>query len=127
MILLDTSVLIELFRARDKSKTLFFQLSENEEEFAVSSITHYEIYIGANIKQVDFWTRFFRFVGVIPFDKKCSIEAAKIYKDLKAKNKLIELPDLFIAATALTNDFSIATCNVRHFERIVNLTIINNK
>jgi predicted nucleic acid-binding protein len=65
MILLDTSVLIELFRTKDKAKTLFFQLSEKEEEFAVSSITHYEIYIGAHIEQVDFWKRFFYHINLI--------------------------------------------------------------
>jgi tRNA(fMet)-specific endonuclease VapC len=40
MTLLDTSVLIELFRVKDKSKTLFFQLSAEEEIFAVSALTH---------------------------------------------------------------------------------------
>jgi predicted nucleic acid-binding protein len=123
MTLLDTSVLIELFRVKDKSKTLFFQLSAEEEIFAVSALTHYETFIGAHIAQTDFWTNFFKQIKIIPFDEQCSYEAVQIYKDLKVQNKLIALPDLLIAATALAHDFSLATLNVKHFERVTRLTI----
>jgi predicted nucleic acid-binding protein len=36
MILLDTSVLIEMFREKDKAKTFFSQLLERETEFAIA-------------------------------------------------------------------------------------------
>ncbi|MDR3094110.1 MAG: type II toxin-antitoxin system VapC family toxin [Bacteroidales bacterium] len=124
MILLDTSVLIELFRVKDKSKTLFFRLSASDDKFGVSSITHYEIFIGVPIMQTDFWTTFFEQVKIIPFDGKCSQEAVKIYKELKVKNKLVALPDLLIAATAIANRLPVATLNVKHFERIEKLVIL---
>jgi predicted nucleic acid-binding protein len=126
MILLDTSVLIELFRAKDKSKTLFFQLSAKEDLFAVSALTHYETFIGVRPAQIDFWLDFFKQLVIIPFDEKCSYQAVKIYSDLKAQNKLIALPDLLIAATALAHNCSLSTLNVKHFARVQNLIIKNN-
>jgi tRNA(fMet)-specific endonuclease VapC len=124
MILLDTSVLIELFRTKDKTKTFFFQLSEKEDRFAISTLTYYEIMIGTNDTQTRFWDVFFEFIKIIPFDITCSVEAAQIYKDLKKRNKLIELSDLAIAATAISNRLPIATNNTKHFERIEHLKII---
>jgi tRNA(fMet)-specific endonuclease VapC len=124
MILLDTSILIELFRTKDKSKTQFYRLSETEEDFAISAITHYEILIGSNKEQNNFWKNFLQQITVIPFDTKCSLEAINIYKTLKARNKLIELADLLIAATAIANEMSIATNNTKHFSRIESLNFI---
>jgi predicted nucleic acid-binding protein len=46
MILLDSSILIDLFRKKNKEKTLFYNLSKTEEIFCISSITSYEIGIG---------------------------------------------------------------------------------
>jgi predicted nucleic acid-binding protein len=46
MILLDSSILIELFRKKNKEKTLFYRLSKTEVNFCISSITNYEIGIG---------------------------------------------------------------------------------
>jgi tRNA(fMet)-specific endonuclease VapC len=83
MILLDTSVLIELFRATDKSKTLFFRLAAKEDLFAVSALTHYETFVGAHHAQIDFWIDLFRRLRIIPFDEKCSYQAVKIHKELK--------------------------------------------
>jgi predicted nucleic acid-binding protein len=43
---------------------------------------------------------------------------------LKRKRKQIDLADLFIAATAMTQNLSIATLNKKHFDRIDGLDII---
>ncbi len=46
MILLDSSVLIELFRKKEKEKTLFYTLSRQDNDLCISSITHYEVGVG---------------------------------------------------------------------------------
>jgi tRNA(fMet)-specific endonuclease VapC len=51
IILLDTSVLIDFFRKKDKSKSYFYQLSDIATSFVVSSITHFEIYTGISFKE----------------------------------------------------------------------------
>ena len=72
MILLDSSVLIELFRTADKEKTLFYQLTSIENDFAISIITHYEIFAGSNEKQDNFWTEFLDTIEILDLDVKAS-------------------------------------------------------
>jgi tRNA(fMet)-specific endonuclease VapC len=45
-------------------------------------------------------------------------------RQLKQKRKQIDLADLFIAATAVAYELSLATLNRKHFDRIDTLTII---
>jgi len=123
MILLDTSVLIEMFRMKSKSSTFFYQLSNDHNDFSISIITHYEIFRGSNEFQDIFWINFLKHIKIIPFDVKVSNEATKIYKQLKSENKMVDLADLLIAATALTHNLPLATLNFKHFSKIPNLRI----
>lgn len=43
LICLDTSVLIDYFRKKDKTKSFFYALADEYDSFAVSVITEYEI------------------------------------------------------------------------------------
>ena len=123
IILLDTSILIDYYRKKDKSKTLLFHLAQTWPLFAVSAVTHFEIYIGALNEQKDFWDRFFLEVTILPFNAETSALAVSIDKELKKERKQIAIPDLFIAATALSNNLPCATLNRRHFSRIKNLQL----
>ena len=67
---------------------------------------------------------FFERIIILPFDKKANDIAIAITKQLKAKNQLIEIPDIFVGATAVANNLRIATLNKKHFERIPGLVII---
>jgi len=124
IICLDTSVLIDYYRKRDKSKSLFFKLTKEYSVFAVSAITEYELYIGNSQEQNIFWNDFFSRIIILPFDTKAVKQAVNIYKQLKQQNKLIDIPDIMIAGTALQNNMPIATLNRKHFERISGLQII---
>ena len=48
----------------------------------------------------------------------------EIYLSLKSENKLIEIKDLFIAATALSHSLPLMTLNVKHFDLIEELRIL---
>jgi tRNA(fMet)-specific endonuclease VapC len=124
MILLDSSVLIELFRNKAKDKTFFYKLSQSHNNFGISSITNYEIGIGNRKSHFKYWEKLTEHLIIIPFDKDCSLTAIKIYLDLLKSNKLIDLADILIGATALTNRLPLATLNMKHFERIKNLEIV---
>ena len=124
IVLLDTSILIDYYRKKDKSKSVLFTLSNKYSIFAVSSITQFEIYIGAKNEQIDFWDAFFQEITVLPFNSETSVIAVKIDLDLKSKRKQISIPDLFIAATALSNNLPCATLNKKHFERIADLVLL---
>ncbi|HEY8929912.1 MAG TPA: type II toxin-antitoxin system VapC family toxin [Mucilaginibacter sp.] len=125
IILLDTSILIDFYRKKIKEKSAFFHLTGKYNLFAVSIITEYEIMIGSDANRVDYWNGFFNRVTILPFDKAANDTAIEITKQLKASNKLIEVPDIFIAATAKANNLKIATLNKKHFERISGLEIID--
>ncbi len=123
-VLLDSSVLIELFRKKYKEKTLFYTLSLTYDDLFISSITYYEIGIGNRKSHIDYWELLSENLNVIPLDKDCSKSAIKIYLDLLKMNKMIDLADILIGATAITNNIPIATLNVKHFERIKALEIL---
>jgi len=124
MILLDTSVLIEMFRVKDKTATFFYHLSNDNNDFAISILTHYEIFRGSNNVQDNFWTNFFKNIKVIPFDINSSNAAIGIYKFLKAQNQTVDFADLLIAATAIAHNLYLATLNLKHFSKIPNLQIL---
>jgi tRNA(fMet)-specific endonuclease VapC len=125
VICLDTSILIDFYRKKVKEKTIFFQLTRNYKLFAISIITEYEVMIGADEEQARFWTAFFDKVTILPFDKKENDVAINLTRLLKTANQLIEVPDIFIGATALANNLKIATLNKKHFERFHGLAIVN--
>lgn len=80
--------------------------------------------IGGDDKQKEFWIKFFSKVEIIPFDKDANLKAVEIFQSLKKSNKLIEVPDIFIGATALSRNLSLATLNKKHFERLKGLELI---
>ena len=125
LICLDTSILIDFYRKKDKSKSLFFKLTESYALFAVSSITEYELYLGNTDDQNVFWDKFFSQITVLPFNTKSAKLSAKIYRQLKTKNKLIDVPDILIAGTAMSNNLPLATLNRKHFERIDDLELVD--
>jgi predicted nucleic acid-binding protein len=59
----------------------------------------------------------------LSFNSNVADVASEIAKKLKAKNKIIEFRDIFIAATAIANDIPLSTFNVKHFERIDDLEL----
>lgn len=124
MILLDSSILIDLFRKRNKKKTLFYQLSYTFNDFYLSAISYYEIGIGNRASHFPYWEALSNQLTVIALDKACSTTAIEIYNDLLQKNKMIDLADILIGATAVTYKMPLATLNRKHFERIMNLEII---
>ncbi len=124
-ILLDTSILIDHFRKVDKSKTILFWLAEKY-RFYISAINAFEIKIGIkNERQKRDYMLIMRNIEFLPIDESCIEEAVNIYKQLKKKNKLIDLADLLVAATAVSNSLSLATLNKKHFENISQVELIS--
>jgi len=64
-------------------------------------------------------------IKIIHFDEKAGKCFGKIKASLKSKGQIISDSDIFIAATAISNTFTLLTNNEAHFGRIENLTIEN--
>ena len=125
VVILDTSVLIDYFRKKDKEKTFFVHLTNKFLESCISSIAEFEIYVGATSTQLAFWKSILQEMNVLPFDSKAAHEAVSILHQHKQKRKTIDKADLFIAAISLANSLPIATLNRKHFEHIDGLTLIS--
>ena len=124
IILADTSILIDYFRKSEKLNSVLIALFDQGYNFAISAITHYEIYSGATAFQIPFWNNLLNRTKVLPFDNLISQIAVDINAELKRKRKQIGLADLFIAATAISNNLPLSTLNKKHFERIDKLSLI---
>ena len=124
LVLVDTSILIDFFRKTDKENSVLVQLVKQGYSYCISAVTKYEIYTGTTLAQEVFWKNFLLKTDELSFDKKAAEIAVGINKDLKRKRKLIDIADLFIGATALSNSIPIATLNRAHFNRIDNLRIL---
>jgi predicted nucleic acid-binding protein len=121
-LLIDTSILIDHLRKPRKDKTIFYRFAQ-QRELLISAITEFEFSIGATPKNRAYIEKLLAKLPALPFDSTCVKTAAEIYRDLKARNQLISLPDIFIAATALVHGVPLATLNRKHFERIDNLQL----
>jgi tRNA(fMet)-specific endonuclease VapC len=122
---IDSNIFIDYLRAKDKTATKLFQLSENSELF-ISAISLYELYMGANTPAKEQDIKILtEDINVLPFTDQVAVKSAQIYHLLKAKNRMIEFRDIFIAATCIVNDLPIVTLNKKHFDRIEELRMFN--
>lgn len=80
---------------------------------------------GSNPEQTEFWNSLFNQIKIFPLLEKDIEIASEIFKTLTKRNKIIGLKDILIASTVLANDSKISTLNLKDFERIDNLKIIN--
>lgn len=119
----DTGIFIDYLRSKDKTKTILQNLPDDAELY-VSSITLYELYMGATSPQkwIDVKT-LTDDIPVLPFTKTISEKAAIIFQELKKGNRIIEFRDIFIAATAMVHDLPVLTRNKKHFLRVKGLKL----
>jgi tRNA(fMet)-specific endonuclease VapC len=85
----------------------------------VSTVTLFQLFAGAKDQQkMDDINNIIKYLKKLPFTKQTAEKAGEIHLSLKSENKLIEIKDLFIAATALSNRLPLVTLNLKHFDRI---------
>lgn len=124
-VLIDTSVIIDHLRKRDKQKSMLFTIADRFDLF-VSSITVFELYAGATDerKKKDVET-IISSAEVIPFSTDIAKEAGELYLLLKKENQMLEIKDIFIAATAVIGNLPIVTLNRDHFERVKKIELLS--
>lgn len=121
-LLIDTTILIDHLRKPQKDKTLFYRLSLRF-DYVIAVVTEFEFAIGSSPKNHDFVTALLTQIPVLALDSACIRTSVETYQHLKASNQLIPLPDIFIAATAITHDLPLLTLNQKHFARIARLRL----
>ena len=123
-LLIDTSIIIEHLRKQNKQNSILFKIVDNY-IFNVSTIVEFELFAGAtNEQKIRDINEILEICVVQPMTSEIAKGAAEIYQNLKQKNQLIEIRDIFIAATSIVTSIPLITLNTKHFERVYSLELI---
>lgn len=122
-VLADTSLFIEHLRARDKTKTHLYRLA-SKAEVETCSIVAAEIFYGARRPEAEeqAWS-VLRPFPIHPFTVEMAARGSAIVRELQKNNRLQDVRDVMIAATALELELPIATLNRTHFSQIPGLKL----
>jgi hypothetical protein len=122
--LVDANILSEATKPRPHAKVVAW-LSANENNFVVDSVILGELAIGIFIlppsRKRTRLERWFEAVAdridCLPWDAAVSRRWARLVADLQKKGQTLPVLDSMIAATALAHGLTIATHNVRDFQK----------
>lgn len=128
-VILDTSVLIEAERREFEIDK--FTKNRGDEIFGLSVITTAELLHGVHradstkrrLKRSAYVEKVIELFPVYVFDISTARIYSELWSDLSSKGIQIGAHDLIIGSTALSLGFSVATFNLRHFERIEGLKV----
>ena len=124
--LLDTDICIHALKRRNDSLKTHF--AAHEGRMAVSDVTFYELYYGAE-RYEDPEARFNLIeslaarLEVLPFDSRAALHAGNIRATLEHEGRMIGAYDVMIAAIARSQGLMLVTGNVREFERVEGLRV----
>lgn len=124
--LIDSDYVADYLKGRSHATLLLDVLYPDG--IAISIITLAEVYEGIfyGYKPDFYKTAFRRFlqgVRVLPLTRTIAIKYAMLRGELHKTGKIIDQPDLFIAATAITHKLEVVTHNTKDFERVPHLSI----
>lgn len=128
-VILDSSILIAFERRRFDLERL---LSDSSPP-ALAAVTAAELLIGVEradtperrARRESFVQNIFARVPIIPFDLAQARLFAVHFAELAGRGEMIGDRDLQIAVTALSLDYELATLNVREFQRVAGLTLVD--
>ncbi|MDR0611285.1 MAG: type II toxin-antitoxin system VapC family toxin [Planctomycetaceae bacterium] len=115
IVFLDSSVLIQHFRSQNKINSFYTQIRRGYDKLYISAIAKAEIFSYVKESNLEYWNNIFKNIRVLPFTDNTIIKTREIALQLKRKSMMIELADMMIAATAIENNFPLATINQNHF------------
>lgn len=128
--LVDSSVMIAVERGALDLDALLSKAPDRE--LAISTITASELLHGVHRatkarrpRREAFVELILRVWPVLPFDTLAARVHARIWSDLASKGVVIGAHDLIIAATALANGYSVATCDRRSFSKVPGLQVLH--
>lgn len=125
--LLDTNVCIVYIKFPN-SKVRTKIAATPPAEIAVCSVVKYEMFYGSMkssdpVRSLQIQEGFLSQFESLPFDDGASKHAARIRADLSRTGTIIGAYDILIAATALANDLTLITHNLKEFGRVSGLRV----
>ena len=128
MTCLDTDFVISLFRGEKNTVIKLRELEDSQKTLYITTASVAELLKGAyNSKQyekeISRIMMFLESVDVLDFDIKSAHLFAKIWYDLKKSGRMIDEFDILVASTVHSNDETLLTKGIKHFEKISALKI----
>ena len=128
MVILDTNIIIDHLRTREKESSLVLLLkTRSKDEFAISILTIQELYEGKSTRNENLEQKLLATISplkILPYTFDVAQLAGQIARDEKPS---IELADAAIAATAIINGSLLFTLNKKDFRGIKNLELFSFK
>ena len=125
-ILLDTSIIVDFLRQKDKSKTILYHLGRDKYDLCVSIITHTESYAGKSVWEKEDARQtleiLFSNIKILPLEEESSKKAGEIRARYGTN-----IVDAIIAATALFYKLELATLNIKDFENIKGMKLLKSR
>lgn len=129
MYLLDTNTVSDYLKG---NRAVLKNLKRHHRSLvAISSITKYELFYGllknpqAHKKYGEQLRLLFKQAQTLIFDEESALLAAEIKHDLTQKGEPIGDCDTMIAAIGLQHKAIVVTNNLKHFQRVRDLVIVN--
>ena len=131
MYLLDTNIVSDYLRG---DREILRQLKRHHRsQVAISSITKYELFYRllknsqAHKKYAEQLNLLFKQAKSLFFDDETALIAAEIKDKLARKGQTIGDCDTMVAAAGLQHNLVVVTNNVKHFQRVEDLVVVNWK
>lgn len=113
--LIDTDVLIDFFKKRPYALVII-ESHASRHELSVSILTVAELAAGWSQKEATlFLAQLYDLVKRIPISESIAELAGSLRYQYKQKGHTISLPDAIIAATAITNGYTLVTRNIKDY------------
>jgi tRNA(fMet)-specific endonuclease VapC len=125
-VLIDTSVIIDYIRKKQKEKSDLYKLFDKQYILYISAVSCFELYAGLNETNRKLTEIILAHINRHNFDGDVAQNAALIYNNLKKRNQIIEIRDIFIAASAASLNIPLATKNIKHFARIQEIELLES-
>ncbi|OGG02164.1 hypothetical protein A2W14_06565 [Candidatus Gottesmanbacteria bacterium RBG_16_37_8] len=124
MVIIDTNIIIDHLRQRDKKDTDYMILArDSKSELAISVITLQELYSGSSTKKEEAEKLLLASIAplkILPYTYEVSQFAGEIMRD---SEKPIEFADAAIAATTIVYGGQLLTLDKKDFSHIKDLRI----
>lgn len=123
-ILLDTSVLVDFLRRKDKEESVLVKILRSGDILVISLVTHTELYAGKSVWQKKEAKRELEKLLsgleiIIP-----NLSVSKLAGKIRARYQ-VNLLDALIAAEAITSRLPLATLNLKDFKKIKGVKIFH--
>jgi len=116
VVLLDTTVLIDILRNRNQRQKLLADLVASGRELAISTVSVAEVYGVLRAGEEPATRALLGGLEWIPVSGEVAERAGRLQAELRSRGQTRGITDMIIAATAIENGFSVATDNRRDFQ-----------